>query len=219
MSIYRFLAVNDPIGEGILVVDAWIPERTLAESANIFRSERYRYLIVVGSTLPERRGMFNGPPANVDLAAGRLERLGVDPTKLVRISVRDDPAGRTLGRATAVRQWLDTSGIAACCVDVLTVGVHARKNWIVFQHALGSNYRVGIIAGPEVRYNPKFWFVSRTGIWLVMRNLVGYFHSKLGIFFDRKGVQSPSRGDFRSSGEPEDSAISRQPTRQASERC
>jgi hypothetical protein len=36
------------VGEGILVVEAWIPEQTLAESAKIFNSGRYRYLVVVG---------------------------------------------------------------------------------------------------------------------------------------------------------------------------
>jgi len=205
MSIYGFLAVKHPMGEGVLVVDAWIPEPTLAESANAFKSARYRYLVVVGDTAEQKSSRFKGPAADVDAATGRLEKLGVDATKLIRLGVPDHPSGRTLGRAAAVRRWLDRSGMSVRSVDVFTVGVHARKTWILFSHALGSNCRVGIIAGSEVRYNPRFWFASRTGIWLVTRNLAGYIYSKAWIFFDGKGTQSPSRADFRSSDEPSDS--------------
>jgi len=221
MFLYGFLAVNHPIGEGILVVDAWIPEATLAASANVFQSGRYRYLIVVGGPQGEETSRFDGPAANVDLAAAHLESLGVDPAKLIRISVPNDSLGRTFGRAVAVRQWLDRSGVSVCCADVFTVGVHARKNWILFRHALGGNYRVGIISGPEVRYNPRFWFASRAGIWVVIRNLAGYLYSRAWILFDGKGAQSLSGTDFQSPRQPGDSVISREQRQvpQSSEQC
>jgi len=46
-----------------------------------------------------------------------------------------------------------------------TEGAHARKSWILSRYALGDGYRVGIIAGSPDSYDPKFWLVSRRGIW------------------------------------------------------
>jgi hypothetical protein len=180
MSVYNFLAVTRALGEGILVVDAWIPAQTLAESISIFNSGRYRYLVILRGPTQETTNAVH-PVADADLAASSLEKLGLDTRKLVKINVPDNSSGRTLRRATAVRNWLDRSGVPAYCVDVFTVGVHARKSWILFRYALGSRYRVGIVAGNEFRYPPRFWFISRTGIWIVSRNLAGYLYSKLWI--------------------------------------
>ena len=184
MSIYKFLAVTRPLGDGILVVDAWIPARTLAESVSVFNSGRYRYLVVLGGPTQEIGKASHSPVADADLAANTLEKLGLDTRTLVRIRVPDDSSGRTLRRAAAFRNWLDSSQASACSVDVFTAGVHARKSWILFRHALGSRYRVGIVAGNEFRYPPRFWFISRTGIRIVSRNLAGYLYSKLWIAFN-----------------------------------
>jgi len=193
MSIYKFLAVTRPLGEGVLVVDAWIPAQTLAESIAIFNSGHYRYLVVLGGPIQETTNASHSPAADADLAASTLEKLGIDTRKLVKISVPDNSSGRTLRRATAVRNWLDSSGVSTCCVDVFTVGVHARKSWILFRHALGSRYRVGVVAGREFRYSRRFWFISRTGIWIVARNLAGYLYWKLWIAFNDEPSGSLNR--------------------------
>jgi len=193
MSVYKFLAITRPLGEGVLVVDAWIPQQTLAESISIFNSGRYRYLVVLGGPTQEAASSSHSAAADADLAASTLEKLGLDARKLVKINVPDNSSGRTLRRATAVKTWLDRSQAPTCCVDVFTVGVHARKSWILFRHALGSSYRVGIVAGNEFRYPPRFWFISRTGIWIVSRNLAGYFYSKLWTAFNEEGSGSLKR--------------------------
>jgi hypothetical protein len=193
MSVYKFLAVTRPLGEGVLVVDAWVPAQTLAESISIFNSGRYRYLVVLGGPSQETGSRSHSPAADADLAASTLEKLGLDTRKLVKINVPDNSSGRTLRRATAVRTWLDSSGASTCCVDVFTVGVHARKSWILFRHAVGSRYRVGIVAGNEFRYPPRFWFISRSGIWIVSRNLAGYFYSKVWIAFNDESSGSLKR--------------------------
>jgi len=193
MSVYKFLAITRPLGEGVLVVDAWIPAQTLAESISIFNSGRYRYLVVLGGPSQETANISHSTVADADLAASTLEKLGLDTRKLVKINVPDNSSGRTRRRATALRSWLDSSQTSTCCVDVFTVGVHARKSWILFRHALGSRYRVGIVAGNEFRYPPRFWFISRAGIRIVSRNLAGYFYAKLWIAFKAEGSGSLKR--------------------------
>jgi hypothetical protein len=128
----------------------------------------------------------NHPTTYDDLAAKRLQKLGFDTKKLVKISVPGVSAGRTLASATAVKRWLSSSGISVCCVEVFTKGVHARKSWILFRRALGDGYRVGIIAGSDESYDRRFWFFSTRGIRIVVRNLAGYVYSTLWILFNGK---------------------------------
>jgi hypothetical protein len=190
ISIHGFLAVSNPVGEGILVVEAWIPAKTLEESAIVFNSGRYRYLVIIGGPMQGSASKSNGPTTWADLAASRLEKLGFDTKKVVQINVPAVSSGRTLAGATAVKRWLSSSRISVCCVDVFTVGAHARKSWILSRYALGDGYRVGIIAGSPDSYDPRFWLASRRGIWVVVRNLAGYMYSKFWIQFH--GKLSPS---------------------------
>jgi hypothetical protein len=182
-SIYGFLAANHPLGEGILVVEGWIPANTLAESVHVFNSGSYQYLVVVGGPI-QGTGSVSGPPTTyADLAASRLEQLGFDTKKLIKINVPPVSSERTLTGAAYVKRWIERSGINVCCVDIFTTGVHARRSWILSRCAFGDSYRVGIIAGPEARFDPKYWFVSRSGTWLVVRNLAGYAYYKFWIFY------------------------------------
>ena len=184
--VYNFLAVTKPVGRGILVVEAWIPARALAESINVFNSGSYSQLVVVGGPVHGNGSESNNAASYDDLAANRLEVLRFETKKLVKLSVPAVSNGNTLASATAFRHWLVNSGNPVRCVDVFTTGVHARRSWIEFQGALGDRYRVGIISGTEVSFDPRFWFFSRKGIWKVTHNLVGYAFYKLWFLFDRK---------------------------------
>ena len=183
-----FLAVSQPVGEGILAVEAWIPAKPLEESAKVFQSGRYRYLVLVGGPMGDAGQESAGSASFAELAAGRLEKIGFDANKIVKLSDTDEKLGHTLGGATAVARWLESSGTHVCCVDVFTVGVHARRSWALFRYALGDRYRVGIIAGPQVTYDPNRWLVSRRGIWIVSRNLAGFLYVKLWILLRGKAT-------------------------------
>jgi hypothetical protein len=185
-SIYGFLAVTHPMGEGILVVEGWIPTKTLAESLHVFNSGDYQYLVVVGDPIQGTGSVSSQPTTYADLAASRLEQLGFDTRKLIKISIPPVSSERTLTGAAAVKGWIERSGTNVCCVDIFTAGAHARKSWILSRYALGDRYRVGIIAGPETRFDPKYWFVSRRGIWLVVRNVAGYAYYKFWILYSGK---------------------------------
>lgn len=177
--IPRFLAVSRPTGQGILVVEAWIPSQALAQAAQLFQTGSYRYLVVVGSQV----STCEHSPNYADLAADDLAKLVPAKNKIVKIAMPYQPAHHTFATADGFKQWFLVSDADACCIDVYTVGVHARKSWITFQSVLGSNYRVGVIAGRETTYNPKYWLVSRRGLWIVARNLAGYLYTRYEIAF------------------------------------
>jgi hypothetical protein len=183
ISIYGFLAVNHPLGKGILVVEGWIPAEALANSVSTFNSGHYRYLVVVGGPIQGISSAPSHPTTYADRAASTLQDFGFDTNKLIKISVPPVSSDRTLTGAEELKRWLERSGTYICCVDVFTVGVHARKSWILSQYVLGHSYRVGIIAGPEVSFNASHWLLSTKGTRVVVRNLAGYTYYKFWILF------------------------------------
>lgn len=181
-SLRPFLAINHPMGEGVLAVEAWIPGRSLAESMRVFNSGHYQYLVLVGGPIGSPDP--GEPTTFPDRAAQRLEKLGFDPDKLVKINVAAEPAGyRTLSNAAAVARWLARPGNSVCCVDVFTLGTHARKSWVFFRDMLGDRVRVGIIAGSDSFYDRhRWWFLSPRGALRFVPNLVGYAYAKFWVF-------------------------------------
>ena len=180
-SGYRFLAVNEPTGRGVLVVEGWIPTSTLGASLAAFSRGDYQYLVVVGGPTDDPDQVPGATYA--DLAAKRIEGLGVDPKKLIKINVPPVRSERTLTGMVYVKRWLQSSQLVVCCVDVFTTGAHARRSWMLARHALGNGFRVGIISAPESRFDSRHWWTSRLATWLVLRNLLGCIYYKIWIFF------------------------------------
>lgn len=190
--VHGFLAVNKPIGRGILIVESWIPQETLAAVPKLVREGKYTHILIVGSG---NQGHPEGSDVNV--ATRMLSRLGCDPNLLVAIQVPEQKTRRAVGitgfgstssysisqRTYAgglmVKQWIQATSAGTDAMDVFTVGVHARKSWILFQHAMGEGYEVGVISGPEPAYDSRRWLASKTGLYLVARNSVGYLYSLL----------------------------------------
>lgn len=191
--LHDFLAVTKPVGHGILLVEAWLPPATLADVPNALKRGRYSHVLVVGAEQSSRAGQNS-----VEAALATLVKSGVTPSDIDALTV---PAEKTrqvhriltfsisLSRRTyacgeAVRQWTRASGVASTAVDVYTVGVHARKSWLLIQQAMGAEYRVGVIAGPETTYNSQRWVMPARGIRLVSRNLCGYFYARCWPFLN-----------------------------------
>lgn len=202
MTLHDFLAVSRPLGRDILVVEAWQRKEWLAQVPSALRSGHYRYLVVVGS--PEEASDEN---SSADVAETELEKFGCDPSMMVKIRVpfqstlrtyaipivappycvvflKFQASRRTYANALAVNEWLKSLRIPPQGVDVFTVSIHARKSWNFFEHAIGDKCQVGIIAAPETLYNPRYWLLSKEGIWLVPYNLLGYLYAKSIFFLD-----------------------------------
>ncbi len=186
VTLPPFLAVSSPSGQGILVVEAWIPKASLEDAVQIFQRGDYQYLVLAGGSMRASEISSSAVVSYADAAEVDVKTLNVNPEKLVRVPV--NPAEhRTFATAVAVQKWLAGSQQSAKSVDVFTAGVHARKSWILFRYALGDGYRVGVIAGPEHSYDSRRWMFSARGVRIVVRNIVGYVYSKTAVFLDTHG--------------------------------
>ena len=189
--VHDFLAVNRPVGGGALFIEAWIPQEALHWASAVCKSGNYSAAVVVAYAQQD------GSRSKADVAATTLVARGcrvsgkvVPITLLPRDAQTRSSVGlshRTLSCALAAKAWLQQNEPSVHSVDVLTVGVHARKSWILARHAFGESYNVGIIAAPEPSYNPNRWLASPRGVWLVGRNVLGYVYATVwGLFAELK---------------------------------
>lgn len=200
MGLHDYLAVTDANGAGVLVVEAWSPPEALAAVPQWIARGRYQHVVVVGYPRSEKE-----TGSTSDAAIAELVRLGCDRSSLVNVKasfeqtrlpyvlVAQFPFGsaatargiwtrKTYASVEAVAHWLPAAGDAVRTVDVFTVGVHARRSWMLYRRLLEPRYRVGIIAGPVMYYDRRRWFVSKDGLRLVSRNLAGCVYVKVCAF-------------------------------------
>jgi uncharacterized SAM-binding protein YcdF (DUF218 family) len=99
---------------------------------------------------------------------------------------------RTFHSALNVRRWLDSQGIGAARIDVLTLGAHARRSRLMFAAALGPRVQVGVIAVPDPRFDLAHWWRTSEGVRSVIGETIAYVYARL--FFDPADLGCPQGG-------------------------
>ena len=182
-----FLAPVLPQSRGILVVEGWLPDYALEEAKKTFETYPYDRMIVTG--VPIELGFHISKEKDyARLAATTLKHLGMREDAVVPVSCPEVPRDRTYSTARQVRAWLDRNK-PGCPVDVFTLGVHARRSWLLYRLALGSGYPTGVIAARDERYNPDEWWKTSSGFRTVSSEVIAYLYAKL--FFHPGSAPAP----------------------------
>ena len=179
LTINDFLAISRPVDGNILVVEGWIwNSPAIIEAAEEFNRGRYERLVTVGSTVQGNEETPDRESSAV-LAARRLRELGVDEPLIVVLLVPSMSLHRTYASALALKDWFAMSKTEPRGVNVFTLGAHARKSLVLFKRALGPTINVGVIAGTEDTFDPKRWWMSPTGVYVIARKTLGYLYAVL----------------------------------------
>jgi hypothetical protein len=172
-----FLAPVDPLSHGILVVEGWLPDYALAEAKRTFETHPYRLLLVTG--VPIDQGFYLTQETNyAHFASATLRHLGAKEEAIVPIVCPTVPRDRTYATACRVRAWLDEKSVTDP-VDVFTLGVHARRTWLLYRMALGAHHPTGVIAGEDQRYDRKAWWKTSSGFRTVTSEVIAYVYARL----------------------------------------
>jgi hypothetical protein len=186
----RFLAVQHPLGRGVLVVEAWVGRESVLEASRLFQSGKYSHLVVEGSMTPQSESHAETavPPEAV---AAELIRLGIPAEQISVVGSADNGIARTYNGARAVKDWLkqSTAEQSVCCIEVFSLGAHARKSWLAYRRVFEPDYQVGIVAARETQYQPGTWKWSERRFYLVARNLFAFVAYKIWI---RESSAEPS---------------------------
>ena len=144
LSLLRnFLTIHIPVKDpDILVVEAWASPNTFLKAAHLFSTGSVARVVVCG--VAKEKNVENNRE-NVRY----LTENGV-PAEMVTVLV-DTIRGlhRTLTSARLFCSWLDTSGYEQPKVQIVTLGAHARKTWVIYKRVLGKSVERGIVPVAE----------------------------------------------------------------------
>jgi hypothetical protein len=87
------------------------------------------------------------------LERNRLLALGIDSSLVFEISGKKVTLNRTLASALAFREWVRKSEIEIKGINIVTLGTHARRTWMIYNKILKKKYKIGIISLPDYRAN------------------------------------------------------------------
>lgn len=177
-EVYPFLAVNDPIPGGVLVVEGWLPDYALEETIGEFKRDHHHKLFVTGGPLEE--GMpLSEYRSFAELGAAVLVRLGLDTNVVQAVPAPEVRRDRTYACAVALKSWLHQHGVGETNINVISMGAHARRTRLLFREALGNGYKVGVICIESRGYDPKRWWESSEGVRSVTGETIAYCYARL----------------------------------------
>jgi hypothetical protein len=112
-----------------------------------------------------------GWPTFAEAAAARLVRAGIPRQRITAVPSAQVDDSRTLANAGAFAARARQDGLDA--VDVLSMGVHARRSRRTYQDACGGGVLVGVVALPDPATPANGWWRSPLGCLRVAKELVG----------------------------------------------
>jgi hypothetical protein len=168
-----FLALDAPVGHGVLIVEGWMPRSGLSAAAAEFRRGGYDALVAAGGRVPDP--VWEGGFATyAERAAAFLRTEDLGGRELIVVPGPPVERERTYEAALAVRRWLDATGRHVDAADVYSVGPHARRSRDLYQLALGRGVRVGCRAAPPSQYELGRWWRTSAGARDVLSEAIGY---------------------------------------------
>ncbi len=172
-----FLAVNDSVPDGVLVVEGWSPDYALEVARSKAQESPYHKLYVIGG--PLEQGMpLSEYKTYAELGAAILLRMGMSNDTVQAVPAPYVRKDRTYAAAVALRNWFDQHGGAPKTMDLISVGAHARRSRLMLEKAFGRGTRVGIIALADHSYDPARWWKSSEGVRSVLSEMIAYGYAR-----------------------------------------
>lgn len=110
-------------------------------------------------------------PTFAEWGAWLLNEGGIPAERTVAVPATVNGPGRTLANARAFAARAQADGLTA--VDLISLGVHARRSQRVYQDACGKGVRVGVRALEDPDTPREGWWRSSLGTVRVLKELVG----------------------------------------------
>lgn len=104
-------------------------------------------------------------------AAITLHDLGIPEERITPKPTYGDPDGRTWTSAREFIEFAQANGIRS--IDVVSLGVHARRTRGLYRRAAQGSVRIGIISLPDRWCRPGDWWLHWYGWWKVLKEIVG----------------------------------------------
>jgi uncharacterized SAM-binding protein YcdF (DUF218 family) len=201
-QVQPFLAITDRVPADVMVVEGWLPRYAINAAVSEFKTGAYQRAYTTGG--PVQGGDFCDfqYETAAQLGAARLSTAGLAKDVIQEVPCKIKDRDRTYSSAIALRDWLRARHLSLRSLNVVTVGVHARRTQLLYQMAFGNSVKVGIISVPDDDYPAARWWQYSDGVRSVIGETIAYLYAKL-LFTPRAGpLESTASASIPSQSEP-----------------
>jgi uncharacterized SAM-binding protein YcdF (DUF218 family) len=178
-GIHPFLSVSHRVETDILVVEGWVHKSVIQAAAAEFTNGSYRCVFTTGGPIHGTSAYVNDFNTAASVGADLLKAAGLPADVVQMVPCRVKDRDRTYGAAIALRDWWRTNQVTVRSVNVVSEGIHARRSWMLFREALGSDVAVGIISIPDEEYPAARWWRYSAGVKDTISEGVAYLYTRL----------------------------------------
>ncbi len=179
--IYDYLSPNEPITTKVLVIEGWMDDFAIEEAYTIYQENDYEIIITTGGPL-DIGYLATHFITSADLAKTTLIELGMDSTKIFSVPRKHVLKKRTYESALALKKWMNTKHPDMNSFNLVSLGTHSKRSWVLFQKALPDK-KIGIIALRDQRFDPEKWWKTSKGSRTVITETIGYFYIQANTLF------------------------------------
>lgn len=176
--VHPFLAVNDPVPGGALVVEGWMPDYGFKQAIAEFHRHHYSKMYITGGPL-EIGSPLSKYTTFADVGATILERLGMDKDSVTAVPSPESRRDRTYASAVALRDFFQRGREMPAEINLMSMGVHSRRSRLLYKKVFGGTTKIGIVALEDINYDPAHWWESSYGVRAVIDELVAYCYARL----------------------------------------
>jgi len=177
-----FLAQNEPLPDGVPVVEGWLPDYALAQLKTDLRLCDGHKIYVTGGPV-EEGGPLSQYKNLADLGAAVLVGMGVDSNCVQSVPTPLVFKDRTYTSAMALRAWFQKHGGIPKKINLISMGAHSRRSHMLFAAAFGKEVEVGVTAIEDRGYDPHHWWRTSQGVRTVVSEFVAYLYARF-LFSD-----------------------------------
>lgn len=177
-GIYGFLAVDEPVSGGILVVEGWSPDYVILGAAEEYRRDGHKMICVTGGPI-ESGNALREYHTYAECGRAILLKVGVGEDTMHAVPAVSVDRDRTFASAVALKRWIEQSGTLERRVNIMGNGPHSRRTRLLYEKALGPGFQVGIFNVPEKTFDPKGWWKTSQGFRAVMDEVIAYAYARL----------------------------------------
>ena len=169
-----YLAVTEPArgangkGARVLIVEGWMDDRELDQAVAVFRRGHYERIVTTGGPIETWVGLPVPWKDYAERGARYLAAHGLADATIDAVPAPASAQDRTFLSAVVVRDWAARRQVRLDAVDLLSVGVHARRSRMMFRAAFGPGVEVGVIAARPTFHDTQRWWKTSGGAKVVL---------------------------------------------------
>ncbi len=96
---------------------------------------------------------------------------------IVALPIVSPGLSRTYSCAKAFKEWYSASVYKDCPVNIISLGPHTRRTWMIYKKVLGRNTDTGIILVDNPKYDRSNWWKSSAGIKATVHEMLSYIYT------------------------------------------